>query len=70
MRHLYKTHSVDAAELQSNESDDDGEKLPADIDIEEEVDESLDLYTLQESVFSQHVLHLWFGVLFSSPEPA
>lgn len=70
MWQLYETYGVDAAELQSDKSDEDGEKLPADIVVEEEVHETVDFHTLQGSVFSQHVLYLWFGVLFSSPQPA
>lgn len=66
---FFVTHSIDAAELQSDERDKDGEELPADVVVEEEVHEPLDLHILQGGVFSQHLLHLWSRVLFSTPQP-
>lgn len=70
MRVFSVTHSIDAAELQSDERDEDGEELPADVVVEEEVREPLDLHSLQGGVFSQHLLHLWSRVHFSPPQPA
>lgn len=43
---LFVTHSIDAAELQRDERDEDGEELPADVVVEEEVHESVDLHAL------------------------
>lgn len=68
-RIFFVTHSIDAAELQSDERDEDGEELPADVVVEEEVHEPLDFHSLQGGMFSQHVLHLWSRVLFSTPKP-
>ncbi len=43
---LFVTHSIDAAELQRDERDDDSEELPADVVVEEEVHEPVDLHAL------------------------
>lgn len=43
---LFVTHSIDATELQRDERDEDGEELPADVVVEEEVHESVDLHAL------------------------
>lgn len=62
------THSVDAAELQRGEGNDDGEELPANWLVPDELHHRVAANFLNRGVLLQHLLHVHTVVLVP-PEP-
>lgn len=65
---LRVTHGVDATELQCGEGNDDGEELPADCSVLNQLHHRVAANVLQGGVLLQHLLHLPAVVIFA-PQP-
>lgn len=63
-----KTHCVDATELQSSEGNDDGDKLPANSLVPNQLHHRVAADTLHGSFLLHHLLHL-HGVVLVAPQP-
>lgn len=57
-RRLHATHSVDATELQRREADGDGQELPAQAPVLDQLQQRVAADALQGGLLLQHLLHL------------